>query len=76
MLKLKPEISQKELSDLLDMRPQSLGELLGKLERNGYITRTPSERDQRVLIIRLTDAGKNYQPLNEQKSDTGVYLKV
>ncbi|NLN54425.1 MAG: MarR family transcriptional regulator [Firmicutes bacterium] len=75
LLKLKPEISQKELSDLLDMRPQSLGELLGKLERNGYITRTPSERDQRVLIIRLTDAGKELSALNEQKSDTGSLFK-
>ncbi|MDF2935037.1 MAG: transcriptional regulator [Paenibacillaceae bacterium] len=58
LLKIKPEISQKELSDILDMRSQSLGELLGKLEKNGYITRTPSEADRRVMEIRLTEAGK------------------
>ncbi len=57
LLKMKPEIGQRELSYLLDMRPQSLGELLGKLERNGFITRTPSEDDRRAMNIKLTDAG-------------------
>lgn len=58
LLKMKPEISQKDLSYLLDMRPQSLGELLTKLEKGGYITRTPSESDRRVMIIKLTEQGK------------------
>jgi DNA-binding MarR family transcriptional regulator len=53
ILKMQPEISQKELSYLLDMRPQSLGELLTKLEKNGYITRTPSKTDRRVQNIKL-----------------------
>lgn len=57
ILKMKPEISQKELSYLLDMTPQSLGEFLSKLEKNGYITRTPSETDRRVMMIKLTEAG-------------------
>ncbi len=58
LLKMQPEISQKNLGYLLDMRPQSLGELLMKLERSGYITRTPSEEDKRVLNIRLTKEGE------------------
>lgn len=57
LLKLQPEISQKDLGYLLDMRNQSLGELLAKLERNGHITRTPSEKDRRVMNIKLTDQG-------------------
>ncbi|MBP9478421.1 MAG: MarR family transcriptional regulator [Sebaldella sp.] len=57
LLKMQPEISQKDLVFLLDMRPQSLGELLMKLERAGYITRTPSEADRRVMNIKLTDEG-------------------
>lgn len=66
LLKMKPEISQKELSYLLDMRPQSLGELLAKLERSGYIARTASEDDRRRMQIRLTEAGKK---ASEQSSD-------
>ncbi len=57
LLKMQPEITQKELSYLLDMRPQSLGEFLLKLEKNGYITRTPSEKDRRIVEIKLTDKG-------------------
>ncbi len=58
ILKMKPEISQKELSYLLEMRPQSMGELLTKLEKKGYISRTPSETDRRVLNIKLTKEGE------------------
>ncbi len=58
LLKLQPEISQRELGFLLDMRPQSLGELLMKLERSGYITRTQAEDDRRAMTIHLTDEGR------------------
>ncbi len=58
ILKMKPEISQKELSYLLEMRPQSMGELLAKLEKKGYINRTPSKTDRRVLNIKLTKEGE------------------
>lgn len=57
ILKLKPEISQKELTYLLNMSKQSAAELISKLEKSGYITREPAESDKRVLMIRLTDEG-------------------
>jgi len=69
LLKMQPEISQKELSYLLDMRPQSLGELLSKLEKKEYVTRTPSEDDRRVVIIRLTPEGEKAAENPENKSD-------
>ena len=58
ILKLKPEISQKELGYLLDMSKQSLAELLAKLEKNGYVMREPSEEDKRIMTIRLTEKGR------------------
>jgi len=57
ILKLKPEIPQKELAFMLDMRKQSLGELLAKLEDKGFITRTPAPGDQRAMIVKLTPLG-------------------
>ena len=57
MLKIKPEISQKELHFLLGMSKQSLAELLVKLEKNGFITREQSESDRRAVTIKLTDEG-------------------
>ncbi|MBN7772292.1 MarR family winged helix-turn-helix transcriptional regulator [Clostridium aminobutyricum] len=80
ILKIKPEISQKELSYLLDMTPQSLGEFLSKLEKSGYITRTPSETDRRAMMIKLTESGseatdqefsfaKLFECLNEEEQN-------
>ncbi|MTI56586.1 MarR family winged helix-turn-helix transcriptional regulator [Geosporobacter ferrireducens] len=67
ILKMKPEISQKDLSYLLEMRPQSLGELLSKLEKKGYISRTPSETDRRVMNIKLTKEGNEATEASEQE---------
>lgn len=67
LLKMQPEISQKELSYLLDMRQQSLSELLAKLEQKGYITRTPSEDDRRTTIVKLTEAGRTAAEEADQK---------
>lgn len=53
-----PGIRQKELVELLDIRSQSIGEIIMKLERNGYITRVPSETDRRAMCIYLTPEGK------------------
>ena len=57
MLKIKPEISQRELTYLVGMRKQSIAELLAKLEKSGYITREPLEEDKRAMIIKLTEGG-------------------
>lgn len=57
VLKLKPEISQKELTYLLGTSRQSMAELLAKLEKNGLIIREPSAEDPRSKIVKLTDAG-------------------
>ena len=70
LLRLTPEISQRDLLELLDMRPQSLGELLGKLERDGYITRAPLEEDRRVMMIRLTEKGAC--PQEEAPEEAGL----
>ena len=61
-------VSQKELGFILDIRPQSLGELLQKLEANGYIRRRRSPTDKRALIVELTEKGETFQL---QKPDYG-----
>ena len=69
VLKLQPEISQKELGYLLDMRNQSLGELLGKLEKAGSVTREASEEDRRSMIIKLTESGAHLIEQSRRKPD-------
>ena len=65
LLKIKPQMSQRELATILDIRSQSLGELLAKLEKQGYLTRSPSESDKRVLDIQLTEAGRSFAEATE-----------
>lgn len=75
ILKLKPVISQKELTYLLNMSKQSVAELVTKLEKNGYITREPSEDDKRVMTIRLTEEGsKAVEGTDENESSTSKAL--
>ena len=66
LLKAKPETTQRELSFLLDMRQQSLSELLAKLEETGLVTREKSQEDGRVTVVRLTDEGAEAAPSPEQ----------
>lgn len=69
MLKLKPEIGTRDLAYLLGIRQQSLNETLNKLERSGYVERRPSEHDRRVLIVYLTEKGKDARPPENDYSD-------
>ena len=50
-------ITQRQLMDILDVRSGSLSEILGKMETEGYITRTPNEQDKRGVDVTLTPAG-------------------
>ena len=52
-------MSQKSLTELLQVRPSSLSEILGKLEMSGYITRDKDDEDQRNVNITITEIGKN-----------------
>ncbi len=75
ILKMKPEISQKELTYLLNMSKQSLAELLAKLEKSGYITREQSEEDKRAMTIKLTEEGaKAAEDVDDTVSDAEKIL--
>ena len=72
MLKIQPEIATKDLSYLLGIRQQSLNELLNKLEKSGYVERRPSETDRRVMVVHLTERGKNIrQPASDYQDILG-----
>nr|WP_300337631.1 MarR family transcriptional regulator [Actinomyces sp.] len=58
-LRLSSPLPTRDLAYLLDIRQQSLNELLTKLEAQGLIERTPSEGDRRVRVVTLTQAGRD-----------------
>ncbi len=74
ILKKNPQITQKELSSLLDIRSQSLGELLARLERDGCIIRVPSDSDRRVLHITLTEQGMKAAGQAEENKEQSAEL--
>lgn len=83
-------MSQSQLASLLEIRPQSLSELISKLESEGLICRTQSEEDKRQTIVSLTEAGKEkiavisearrrhaeefFSPLSEEEKETLAQL--
>lgn len=58
-LKMRDGISTRDLSYLLGIQIPSLNELLSKLVKGGYVTREPSEQDRRIMLVKLTDKGRN-----------------
>jgi DNA-binding MarR family transcriptional regulator len=46
-----------QLADQLGITKQSVNDLLGHLERHGYLERVPDSADGRVRMIRLTSKG-------------------
>lgn len=74
LLKMKPEISQKELTSLMDMSKQSLAELLSKLEKSGYIAREQMESDKRSIVIRLLPEGKRAAEEMDENSMEVVHI--
>ena len=51
------ELSVKQLGKRLYLDSGTLTPLLKSLQAKGYVTRKRSEADERVLMVRLTDAG-------------------
>ena len=58
LLALREPLGQKDLAYLLGVRPQSLSELLGKLEHAGLVSRQRDENDRRSTLVSLTAEGR------------------
>lgn len=86
-LQLKDGISTKDLSYVLGLAVSSLNEFLAKLEKGGYIVREQSAQDRRVMLVHLTEKGRNQQQTEsfdpddifacltpEEQTNFGIYL--
>ncbi|WP_167146098.1 MarR family winged helix-turn-helix transcriptional regulator [Actinomyces sp. ZJ308] len=67
-LRMQSPIPTRDLAFLLDIRQQSLNELLKKLQADGLIERRASEEDRRVMVVHLTEAGRD-TPLSGPRAD-------
>ena len=57
LLKEEGETTQRELTEKLGIQPGSASEIIGKLEKGGFLIRTPSLTDRRTADISLTAEG-------------------
>ena len=51
-------IIQRDLAEVMDIRPSSLTEMLAKMIQDGLIARRQDEKDQRLMHILLTEEGR------------------
>lgn len=51
-------VIHRDLAEEMDVRPSSMTEMLVKMEQLGLVVRKQDEKDQRVIHIYLTEAGK------------------
>lgn len=51
-------VTTREMATILDIRPSSLNESLGRLEERGYIVRSKDEQDGRKVRVTITEEGR------------------
>ena len=59
----------------MGIRVSSLNEVLGKMEKDGYVERSASPDDRRVMLVWLTDKGKAVE-LPDQKMPEIIFGKL
>jgi len=51
-------LSQRELAAACGVTEQTTSRVVARMERTGYVTRTPHDQDRRRLVLTITDAGR------------------
>jgi DNA-binding MarR family transcriptional regulator len=73
-LNLNGKLSQRELSQAMEITDSSVLRLCDRLERDGYVTRTISKEDRRITHLDLTPKGKStiekLLPIGDQFNQT------
>lgn len=76
-LGLSPKMTQRDLTYILGVSRQGMAETLGKLEESGLVTRSRAIEDRRVIVVELTDEGRNQaQAMFEQEDVLASLLEA
>lgn len=54
----KGQLSQKEVQEILDVKPGSISEIVTKLEKRELVTRIQDSSDKRRVLLALTEKGR------------------
>lgn len=61
LLKMRDGLATRDMAEVLGIRVSSLNETLYRLEADGFVERRPSEDDKRIMLVYLTDKGRQEQ---------------
>jgi MarR family transcriptional regulator, transcriptional regulator for hemolysin len=76
-LERQPGITQKELSELLEVEPITVARLIDRLEARGVVERRPDPRDRRIWRLHLRGPAYDVlQDINEQRADISRHLSA
>ncbi len=74
-LERQPGISQKELSELLEVEPITVARLIDRLETRGMVERRPDPRDRRIWRLHLRPAAlTELGEINRQRTELNRML--
>jgi DNA-binding MarR family transcriptional regulator len=74
-LERQPGISQKELSELLDVEPITVARLIDRLETRGMVERRPDPKDRRIWRLHLRPAAfPVLREIDEQRAEIATML--
>lgn len=69
-LERQPGISQKELSEFLEVEPITVARLIDRLEARGMVERRPDPRDRRIWRLHLLGPARDVlHEIDEQRAD-------
>ena len=69
-LERQPGISQKELSELLEVEPITVARLIDRLENRGMVERRPDPRDRRIWRLHLLRPARDVlHEIDDQRAD-------
>ncbi len=69
-LERQPGISQKELSEILEVEPITVARLIDRLEARGMVERRPDPRDRRIWRLHLLPAAREVlHEIDYQRAD-------
>lgn len=70
----KSEVTMTELVGYINCPMSTATGIVDRLVRNGYVSRSRSETDRRIVVLKLTDAGCKF--IKDLRDTVSKYLKI
>lgn len=76
VLNMNGPITQKDLQNRLNVKSGSISEIVSKLEKQGYLIKSKSEKDARLCVLEISEKGKKKLTEIKRKGDIDICDKM